>query len=263
MDQFNLFDQSVVVQDFESILFYMGQQVNINGQPQRVLITNTNLNTDYDDRKITAQVPLQRGDIVEFNGNRYMVISQVNDKRYEKYKAIIRRLTHSIIFNLDCRFVTAHGYIEASNLDLIEGRILSLPTGQIKVLVSQRTINAEIKNGIRFMLDGHPFVITGVDPYTQPGIVILTCQLDQITQYDDVINNIAGLFGCTINLVPEQKEIQVGQSFALEYSATGNTPVAFVSSNPEVATVDQHGVVTGISEGQAVITVYNSTRVRQ
>ena len=259
MNSFNLFAQPTTKEDFEYILYYMGNQITINGQLQRALITNTSLNRNYDDRKITTLVPLHRGDIVEFNGNKYMIISQVNDTRYDKYKAIMRRLTHEIVFNFNCKFVTSYGYIEASQLDLIEGRIMSLPSGQIKVFVPQNSVRDVVKTGNRFIIEGQPFRIDGVDAYTQPGIVILTCQIDQIRSEDDVTNDIAGLFGCKIDITTQETELQIGQTLILEYSATGNTPVAFVSSNPEIATVDENGVVTAVSEGKAVITVFNST----
>ena len=42
------------------------------------------------------------------------------------------------------------------------------------------------------------------------------------------------------------------------YSIANNTSLTWQSSNPDVATVDANGVVTGISEGKATITVRNS-----
>lgn len=56
----------------------------------------------------------------------------------------------------------------------------------------------------------------------------------------------------------ESSIVQVGSTCEIEVSLTpetANQTLVFSSSNPSVATVDNQGVITGVSNGQAVITV--------
>lgn len=54
--------------DFAFLLDQMGSDVLINDNPVKALITNTNLEQNYDDKKISSLSPLKRGDIVVYNG---------------------------------------------------------------------------------------------------------------------------------------------------------------------------------------------------
>ena len=58
--------------------------------------------------------------------------------------------------------------------------------------------------------------------------------------------------------VPEKKSVHIGDSFKLDVSKTpadSSEKVTFTSSKDAIATVDENGVVKGISEGTATITV--------
>jgi hypothetical protein len=63
-----------------------------------------------------------------------------------------------------------------------------------------------------------------------------------------------------LTLSPAEKKIDVGQMYSLEvtsepdFSTLDDKTITFVSSNPEVATVSEDGLVKGISYGEAVIT---------
>jgi len=74
---FNIFDNSTAEQDFEYILYYRGSSVLRNGVPVRALISNTNLEQHYDDKKITTLEELNRGDVIDYDGKTFMVISGV------------------------------------------------------------------------------------------------------------------------------------------------------------------------------------------
>ena len=48
---------------------------------------------DYDDKKIITAADIERGTIINYKGKDYVVISEVNDKRYDiYYEAIMRRV---------------------------------------------------------------------------------------------------------------------------------------------------------------------------
>ena len=58
-----------------------------------------------------------------------------------------------------------------------------------------------------------------------------------------------------ITIVTRDNELAIGQTIALAYRVDGNLDVVFSSSDPEVATVDDYGQVSGVSEGTVTITV--------
>ncbi len=57
----------------------------------------------------------------------------------------------------------------------------------------------------------------------------------------------------TLSSPNSHRYISVGFSLQLEYSASHDVEISFSSSDPAIATVDENGVVTGISKGEVVI----------
>ena len=58
-----------------------------------------------------------------------------------------------------------------------------------------------------------------------------------------------------ISINPETLELIVGDSALLQVSSTGSGPVSWASLQPEMAKVDQQGVVTGVAPGSTLIVV--------
>ncbi|GIP51832.1 Ig-like domain-containing protein [Paenibacillus vini] len=252
----NLFESTT--EDFSFLLDQMGNDVLINDNPVKALITNTNLEQIYDDRRITSLSPFSRGDIVLFNGKKYIVISEVTEKRYTKYKGIIRFLPHTIIVNSESRFYTLDCYINTSDLGITSGKVLTLADGEITVNCSNYSIDSDLKIGARFLLNGGAWKCTGVDDFSKPGMVALTCVKDSILPTDDLINGIAGGLGISVNITNSNFDVTIDSTYQLTWTSTNNAPVRFESSDESVATVDVNGLVTGLTTGNVTITVYHA-----
>ncbi|AKG35249.1 Ig-like domain-containing protein [Paenibacillus durus] len=260
----NLFDNNDT-NDYEFLLNHVGTDVYVNesAQPVKALITNTNLEQNYDDKKISSLSPLNRGDIVLFGDKKYMIISEINGQRYNKFKGIMRWLPHTIVVNSECRFSTLNCYITVGNLSIAAGQVLSIPDGNITVFCTDYCRDLELKIDARFLLYGQAFKVTGIDRFSMPGMLILSCEKDSInTVSDDLVNGIAGGLACPVDIVSESAELFVGASTQLAYTSTKGAPVTFTSSDEGIAVVDATGLVTGINEGSATITVYNATNDR-
>ncbi|WP_213531275.1 Ig-like domain-containing protein [Paenibacillus cisolokensis] len=76
---------------------------------------------------------------------------------------------------------------------------------------------------------------------------------------DDLEHGIAGGLACPVNIANDATTVYVGSATQLTWTSADDAPVVFESSNPEVATVDAKGLVTGVSEGTATITIKNAT----
>jgi hypothetical protein len=173
--------------------------LNESSEPISVIITNTKLTNWYDDKIISSLIHIQRGSTILYNNNTYMVISQVNDRRYGHYKANMRLLPHSIVINRDCKMQTVPCYTEENSPSLKGGQVMTILDNRITVNVPSHKLDTNITLTAEFMINGNKFKIINIDDYTQKGISILTCEREQINpELDDVKNNIAGGLACKI-----------------------------------------------------------------
>ena len=85
----------MVQERFDNAIKRYGEKVIIDGVEYDAVIRHTPVwNTlDYDDKKIITAADITRGTIINYKGKDYIVISEVNDKRYDiYYEAIMRRV---------------------------------------------------------------------------------------------------------------------------------------------------------------------------
>ena len=85
----------MVQERFDNAIKRYGEKVIIDGEEYDAVIRHTPVwNTlDYDDKKIITAADITRGTIINYKGKDYIVISEVNDKRYDiYYEAIMRRV---------------------------------------------------------------------------------------------------------------------------------------------------------------------------
>ncbi|WP_052088080.1 Ig-like domain-containing protein [Paenibacillus wynnii] len=258
---FDLFSKSDT-DNYEFIQSQIGSDVLINDSSTvtRALVTNTNLEQNYDDKKISSLSPLNRGDLVVYEGKKYMIISEINTQRSNKFKGIMRRLPHTVIVNSACHFIHVDCYITVSNLGVTEGKVLSVLDGEITVFTKEYYKELGLKIDSKFFVDGQKFKVTGIDTFSKKGILILSCEKDSIdTVADDVINGIAGGLSCTVDITNASTSVMIGNTLQLAWTSTNNVPVTFTSSSNAIATVSATGLVTGVTEGSFTVTVANST----
>lgn len=94
----------------------LGKTITVNNILRQALITNTELEQNYDDKWINTLYSLNRGDIIIYNNTKYLIISEQNDKRYNKYKVIMRRVPFTSVFsssNLSVATVNSSSLITA------------------------------------------------------------------------------------------------------------------------------------------------------
>ncbi|WP_322922153.1 Ig-like domain-containing protein [Paenibacillus campi] len=240
--------------DFSFMLSQLGKTVTINNVSRQALITNTALQ-NYDDKRITTLDSFSRGDIVIYNNTKYMVISEQNDKRYNKYKGIMRRLPFTIIFNHNCVYSIVDAYIEAITYGIKTNDFIFIPTGTINVHMQDNEAANTIKLGDRFIVRGRAYKVTGIDKVDRKGICTITADVDLIdSATDDLINDVADGKACTVTInTPADSLMESSQTLQLDYTAPANQTVLFESSKPSVATINTSGLITAIAEGKTTI----------
>ena len=96
MKEINIFQPNI--KDFKNMLRIGGSQIYVNSQKLIGMITNADT-YQYDEKRLATDRMFSRGDIVFYDNDYYMVITQVAH-RYESYNGQIRRLEQHIYFNM-------------------------------------------------------------------------------------------------------------------------------------------------------------------
>lgn len=177
--------------DIHYLLTEIGYNIHINNIPAKAIINNTG-NIDYDDKTIITHEELQRGDYVEYNNIFFLVISEVNDKRYQSYyKATMRRCNYDVKFIIDNKLYLYYAIIEGKNFTLEQRQYFMTSGDRITITLPSTNITRQLQLQDRIIKFNTAWEIEGID-YTKKGLVILHCTREQInTNTDDLENEIA------------------------------------------------------------------------
>ncbi|WP_444645007.1 Ig-like domain-containing protein [Caproiciproducens sp. R1] len=251
---------------FEFFLFDAGAPVTINGASSAAVVLDADKSLgEYDDKNIMVKSAFKTGDVVEYQGGKHLVFSQV-EKKTNSYAARLRRCNHHIAFNYKGDVQWFDVFIEAKVFDIEEGKVISLPQGNIIVWVQENDQSTKVALNQRFINTGRAWQITGIDR-TKPGLMRLYCELTVTTADDDMVHEIADYYKYAhhyaISISNQQPvEVVLGGTTQLIFTVTDNgaaisTLPAFTctSSNEAIATVSNTGLITGVANGEATITV--------
>lgn len=244
-----------------------GELVHINGVRQLALIRDTTNTIQMTDEKIIrAATPLHTGDIVDYRYERYLITSQV-DRNEQSCRGRMKKCNQRLALNWNGQVKWFDAVVEARTFSTETGKVISMPEGNIIVRLQDNADTRNIALNQRFYMTHQPFKIVGIN-HTLNGIIQLSCILDSInTAYDDVENNIADrwkyeiahTYALQINH-GTMAHVLLNETIPLDATATDNgipienPAITYVSSDPNVVSVDQQGQVMGIALGPASIT---------
>ena len=78
--------------DFAYLQSLAGDDILINGKGfYKAIINYTKTNRDADIRTISSMTELKRGDIITWDNEQWLIISEIGHKRFCYYKGIIKR----------------------------------------------------------------------------------------------------------------------------------------------------------------------------
>ncbi|MEC1723127.1 hypothetical protein [Schinkia azotoformans] len=205
---FNIFETGT--DDINYLIENAGTNILVNGNSTRAIITNTPLNEFYDGKKITTLSLIKRGDIVVYENSKYLITSESDTIRNNKYKSIMRKCEFEIYIKID-EIKTPNGkydylgqpeydtteihelfpvIVDSQTFDVQNGQAINMPIGTILVSFQDNGNTNFIKLDHRFIKFGNPWKIVGIDR-TKKGLVTLTAEIGQISSYDDIENEIA------------------------------------------------------------------------
>lgn len=192
----------------------------------------------YADKYLITKYPIKTGDIVNYNGIIYIIISQI-DRNKDNFKARIRQADFNIKFNFDNEIKEFPAIIESKVFDIVEGRYITLPEKKIIATLKDDTETSKIIEGKRFIKMGNAWKVVGIDK-TRPGLLILNCDFSEFNTDDDKENEIADY------VAPTEPESPVGD-YTIEIA--GETEIRLGETKTYTATIKNNGAIV---EGKAV-----------
>ena len=262
VDNVNIFD--FPNNDYLYLLSMAGDDIYLNNDtiPKKALINNLPVNRQADMRTIATKEEIKRGDLINWDGGNWLIISEIGHKRYTYYKGIIQRCNYNIKFNFEGTIKQFPCIADSKIFDIETNQYLSIPAGKIVVTLPNNADTDNITLGQRFISMKNAWKVSGIDR-TKNGLLMLWCDLDIIISSDDLVNEIAnaGDYVYTIEItngetasIQENNTLQLTTQVKLNGNVVTDKTISFSCDNPSIASVDENGLVTAISAGECIIT---------
>ncbi|WP_257207911.1 cell surface protein [Bacillus toyonensis] len=220
MDKFNIFKTQYNA--FNDMLSLSGQEVFVNGAKKYGIITNTDTR-EFNDKYISTDFPLMRGDYIYYNNMYWMIWNQVTVPRAENYKGIIRQAEHDVIFNLYYADVTSKYLLKCPAIiqrtsDYTQHYSSTVATvtidSEIHVFVqdtpsTRRIIELAGKSDGEIIIGQRNYDIIGVS-IEKKGYLNITCRLGNRNSSSDYVNNI---YWSSSTTKPPDWENQIDDTF--------------------------------------------------
>lgn len=190
----NLFEY--IDNDYFYLLSMAGDDVYINDNtiPCKAIINSKGLNrtTSYADlRTISSTEEIKCGDLVTWDNEQWLIISEIGQKRFNHYKGIIQKCNYKIKMIFEDGIIREFPcIIDSKVFDVETSKFINTPTGKIIVLLQENEESRMITIDKRLIKMDKAFKVVG-DDRTQKGLIKLYCDLDNFESADDVENEIA------------------------------------------------------------------------
>ena len=157
--------------------------------------------------------------------------------------------------------------LESETYDIVENKVISLPSGQILVWLQENTESTKVALNQRFLNTGRAWQVTGIDR-SKPGLMKLFCELTLSNSDDDFTLGIADykkyLHSYELSIANTQPVgVALGQTTQLLFVVKDNgtqvstlPEITCTSSDTAIAAVSNAGLITGVANGSATITAF-------
>ncbi|WP_276624489.1 hypothetical protein [Syntrophomonas wolfei] len=248
-------------------LFEKGEDVLVNNIGSKAVIIDATDKINIDaDKIIHSKIEIKTGDIVEYNGRKYIITSEI-DKNQNSFCGRIKQCNYRIAFNFGGNVKWFDALIETKVMDIDTNQYMSLATGTIKVSLQDNADSRDILIGGRFINTGRAWQVNGIDKASL-GLIILTCGLVATDSSDDLDSGIANRwqYESTHTYVLSidngvSMDVPLNDTAQLIISVIDNgvsmnplPSLTYMSSDSSVVAVDNTGKMMGINLGTALVT---------
>ena len=198
MDIFNI----SLTDDIDFMIQEIGEDVKINNKLTKAIIQNTKQERIYDDKRIITNSKISRGDYVEYNDLFFIVLPEINCKKYGSYyKSIIRRCNFDIKFIIDNQLYLFYAFVEGDKFSIEQEDVFSLSADNITITLPYTEVTKQIKKKTCFIKWGQKWNIEGIDN-TKDGLIVLHGKQTLINNStDDIENEIANRYKDEIDIL--------------------------------------------------------------
>lgn len=244
------------------LLFEKGESITVGLLPRRALVTDASRYADqyFNDKKIRTKQSLSTGDLVSYQDEHWMLVSQV-DISGASYTGRIRKINHNTKFIINDWLYEFPSILEMVSLSIGSTVDIRIATGNMRITLQNNEITSQIAINNRFIASLSAWKVIGLD-YTKTGLIIMTAERDLFEADDDIENGIANGYSLptwSISLQPTTLTLAPEATATIEATllrnSTAQSGAAFLwhSSDAQIATVTD-GLVTGVAEGEAAVT---------
>lgn len=260
---------NIINNDFFNALSY--EEINLNDSTESYpvqIVTNGKIPTIksiimYPGSRINA------GDkVTQVNGDHWICLHVEDNSLY--FKGKIEKC------NFDLKWIDKDGFIQTlpsilyfnarSNFGTEEDKVMNLPAGRRQIVVSKNIHTQAIQRDARFIVGSEAFKVIDTDYMSDDGLVNLSLQSDQIDPVKDNLElGIAdyhklGRYELIIlNENPMSLSVNQSAKVNVRVSRNGseivNPQLDYSSSNTDLVSVDEQGIITIHESGKAVITI--------
>jgi hypothetical protein len=265
----------------EVYLFYCNlKDIKVNNIDKKVLITGiTDKINVIDEKIITSDFEIRTGDLIDYQFHKWLIISEIPNVG-NMYRGKIRKCNNilrykAIIDGIDT-IIEVNTVIDNGTISLDTNKYMIMEDNTLSCQVGYSELS-KIKNmtvGFRFILNDTIWKIEGINKVSgvlnkEQGIINIKLTSDIWVDNDDRIKGIADnedIIITTIHTILLESTVtntsitinKTGQitTFVTDNGVVVNNPVlTYSSSDNNIATVSANGLISGVAEGNAIITV--------
>lgn len=181
------------------------------------------------------------------------LVTDIDENQQIQTKGIIQLCNNTINLYLNSVLYYIPCVVNSNiNLSLDETKFVAIPNSTIIVYVANNTINQNITRNQIYNLSGDNYKIIDINRVVKPGLLVLKMEyaVEEVEEH---------LFEITI-LNGENIKISQSETLIIDVELKDNgvivtSPALLYSSSDEsIVTIDDSGLITGISIGNAIIT---------
>ena len=178
--------------DITYLLSQIGHNCHVNNIPAKAIVSNIDRADNYDDKRIITHEQISRGDYINYADKYFLVVDNVNDKRYNTYyKATMRLCNHDFKIIIGNKLYLFYACIDGNKFALTDIGVIDRSADNITVTMPATSITRQIIPQMAFIKWGSRWEVQGID-HTQAGLVTLHCTVKPLNEtYDDIENEIA------------------------------------------------------------------------
>jgi hypothetical protein len=248
--------------DMTYILDNLGKPIKINNISTIGLVGNIKSYKEQEDvRKLITKSPINRGDLIIYKDNNYLVTSDVDNINNIYYKAKMKKCPHVVKFNFGGTVKECPAILETKVMDIESGQYFPLATGKMLITIKDN-INVVLQQ--RFIKFGEAWNVTGIDK-TKIGLIILNVEKTTTNSNDDIENEIADRWQYetkhlyTIETTNTDTSIEQNKTLQFNVVVKDNdvvvdNPALTYKSDNANCSVSNTGLITGVAVGSSIIT---------